>query len=217
MQERNRAPEGACRYRAPVKMRELAVPDSYVVDLVPHGDARGSFTEWYRADVMSQMVGHPLTLAQANHSVSARGVLRGVHFALVPPGQAKYVYCPAGRVLDVVVDVRVGSPTFGAHDTVVLDSEEPRAVYLGEGLGHAFCSLADGSSLTYLVSSGYDPTREFGVHPLDPALDLPWPADLEFELSARDQVAPTLAEAAEQGLLPTYEASTARYAELRSR
>lgn len=198
-------------------IRELAVPDSYVFDLVPHGDTRGRFTEWYRADLLSQAVGHPLTLAQANHSVSAEGVLRGVHFALVPPGQAKYVYCPAGRVLDVVIDVRVGSPTFGVHDAVVLDSEQPRAVYLAEGLGHAFVSLADGSSLTYLVSSGYDPTREFGVHPLDPAMALPWPADLEFELSAKDREAPTLAEAEEQGLLPTYAQSTARYAELRGR
>jgi dTDP-4-dehydrorhamnose 3,5-epimerase len=217
MQERNGGPAARLRYRAPVETRELAVPDSYVIDLVPHGDARGSFTEWYRADVLSRTVGHPLHLAQANHSVSARGVLRGIHFALVPPGQAKYVYCPAGRVLDVVVDVRVGSPTFGVHDTVVLDSAQPRAVYIAEGLGHAFVSLADGSSLTYLVSSGYDPTREFGVHPLDPALDLPWPSDVELEMSARDQQAPTLAEAQEQGLLPTYAASTARYAELRGR
>lgn len=199
----------------PVETRELAVPDSFAFDLVPHGDARGSFTEWYRGDVLSQAVGHPLTLVQANHSVSARGVLRGVHFALVPPGQAKYVYCPAGRVLDVVVDVRVGSPTFGLHDTVVLDSAQPRAVYLAEGLGHAFVSLADGSSLTYLVSSGYDPTREFGIHPLDPALGLPWPGDLEFELSAKDRAAPTLAEARAQGLLPTYDECTARYAALR--
>jgi dTDP-4-dehydrorhamnose 3,5-epimerase len=217
MQQRNRGSGAVARYRAPVEIRELAVPDSYVLDLVPHGDPRGRFTEWYRADVMSQAVGHPLTLAQANHSVSARGVLRGVHFALVPPGQAKYVYCPAGRVLDVVVDVRVGSPTFGVHDTVVLDSEQPRAVYLAEGLGHAFVSLADGSSVTYLVSSGYDPTREFGVHPFDPELDLPWPADVEPELSVKDREAPTLAQAREQGLLPTYADSTARYAELRGR
>jgi dTDP-4-dehydrorhamnose 3,5-epimerase len=142
-----------------VEIRELAVPDSYVLDLVPHGDSRGRFTEWYRADVLGEAVGHPLPLAQANHSVSARGVLRGVHFALVPPGQAKYVYCPAGRVLDVVVDVRVGSPTFGVHDAVLLDSETPRAVYLAEGLGHAFVSLADASSVTYLVSTGYSPGR----------------------------------------------------------
>ena len=199
-----------------MQIRQLAVGDAYALDLVPHGDARGRFTEWYRADVLAEAVGHPLPLVQANHSVSARGVLRGVHFALVPPGQAKYVYCPSGRVLDVVVDVRVGSPTFGAHDAVVLDSERPRAVYLAEGLGHAFLSLADGSSVTYLVSSGYDPTREFGISPTDPALDLPWPDDVAFELSAKDQQAPTLAEAREQGLLPTYEQCRARYAEQRA-
>ncbi|TFV63652.1 dTDP-4-keto-6-deoxy-D-glucose epimerase [Geodermatophilus sp. DF01-2] len=198
-----------------MQIRQLAVGDAYVLDLVPHGDARGRFTEWYRADVLADVVGHGLPLAQANHSVSAHGVLRGVHFALVPPGQAKYVYCPAGRVLDVVVDVRVGSPTFGRHDSVLLDSEEPRAVYLSEGLGHAFLSLADGSSVTYLVSSGYDPAREVGVSPLDPALDLPWPDDVEFELSVKDRHAPTLAGAREQGLLPTIEECRARYGQLR--
>ncbi len=198
-----------------VEIRELAVPDSYALDLRPHGDPRGRFTEWYRADVLAGATGFGLSLAQANHSVSARGVLRGVHFALVPPGQAKYVYCPTGRVLDVVVDVRVGSPTFGVSDAVLLDSSEPRAVYLGEGLGHAFVSLADGSSVTYLVSSPYAPDREFGVHPLDPALDLPWPRDVEVQLSAKDAAAPTLAEAAERGLLPTMEECSARYAQLR--
>lgn len=200
-----------------MKIRELAVPDSYVLDLVPHGDARGRFTEWYRADVLAEATGAALPLAQANHSVSARGVLRGVHYALVPPGQAKYVYCPSGRVLDVVVDLRVGSPTFGDHDSVLLDSDEPRAVYLAEGLGHAFVSLAESSSITYLVSSGYSPEREFAIDPFDPALDLPWPADLEFELSARDSAAASLAEAQAQGLLPTMGQCTARYADVRSR
>jgi dTDP-4-dehydrorhamnose 3,5-epimerase len=198
-----------------VEIRELAVPDSYVIDLVPHGDSRGRFTEWYRADVLSSAVGFPLTLAQANHSVSARGALRGIHFASVPPGQAKYVYCPAGRLLDVVVDLRVGSPTFGVHDAVVLDSEHPRAVYLAEGLGHAFLSLADGTSVTYLVSTGYDPAREFTVSPLDPELGLPWPGDVDLELSPRDREGPGLAEAREQGLLPTMEQCAARYAQLR--
>ncbi len=199
-----------------MKVRELAVPDSYVLDLVPHGDSRGRFTEWYKADLLAGATGFGLTLAQANHSVSARGVLRGVHFALVPPGQAKYVYCPEGRVLDVMVDLRAGSPTYGVHDSVLLDSEQPRAVYLSEGLGHAFVALADGSSVTYLVSTGYSPGREFGIHPLDPALDLPWPADVEFELSAKDLAAPTLEQAREQGLLPTMEQCSARYAELRA-
>jgi dTDP-4-dehydrorhamnose 3,5-epimerase len=199
-----------------VEIRELTVPDSYLLDLVPHGDARGRFTEWYRSDVLTATTGAALPLAQANHSVSARGVLRGVHFASVPPGQAKYVYCPAGRILDVVVDVRVGSPTFGAHDAVVLDSERPQAVYLSEGLGHAFLSLADGSSVTYLVSTLYDPAREFTVDPLDPDLALPWPADVAVELSARDRVAPGLAGARDQGLLPTMAQCADRYAELRA-
>ncbi len=199
-----------------VQIRELAVPDAYVLDLVPHGDARGRFTEWYRADVLASATGWSLPLAQANHSVSARGVLRGVHSALVPPGQAKYVYCPAGRVLDVVVDVRVGSPTFGAAEAVLLESERPRAVFLAEGLGHAFLALEDRSSVTYLVSSGYSPGREFAVSALDPDLALPWPADVEYVLSDKDRAAPTLAQAREQGILPTMEQCAARYAQLRA-
>ncbi|MGY1730931.1 dTDP-4-dehydrorhamnose 3,5-epimerase family protein [Geodermatophilus sp. SYSU D01045] len=199
-----------------MEIRELAVPDSYVLDLVPHGDDRGRFTEWYRADVLAGATGRALPLAQANHSVSARGVLRGVHFALVPPGQAKYVYCPAGRVLDVVVDVRVGSPTFGVSDAVLLEAERPRAVFLAEGLGHAFLSLEDGSSVTYLVSTGYSPGREFGVSPLDPELDLPWPGDVEVRLSDKDRAAPTLAQAREQGVLPTMAECRAWYAQQRA-
>jgi len=200
-----------------VDIRELAVPDTYVLDLVPHGDSRGRFVEWFRADLVSEAIGYTFPLAQANHSVSARGALRGVHFALVPPGQAKYVYCPEGAVLDVAVDVRVGSPTFGVHDAVLLDSDQPRAVFLSEGVGHAFVSLAPASSVAYLVSSPYAPEREFGIDPMDPDLALPWPADLDFELSAKDRTAPSLAEARERGLLPTMEQCAARYAELRTR
>ena len=198
-----------------MNIRSLAVRDAYVLDLVPHGDSRGRFTEWFKSDVLAERIGYRFSVAQANHSVSVAGVLRGVHFAQVPAGQAKYVYCPTGRVLDVVVDLRVGSPTFGSHDSVVLDAEEPRATFLAEGLGHAFVSLADHSSVTYLVSTPYTPGREFGVDPLDPELALPWPSGPAFELSAKDRAAPSLAEAAEQGLLPTMAECEARYAELR--
>ena len=199
-----------------MNIRELAVPDAYVLDLVPHGDSRGRFTEWYRADVLGEALGFAPEVAQANHSVSARGALRGVHFALVPPGQAKYVYCPAGRVLDVVVDVRVGSATFGVVDAVEIGGDAPRAVYLSEGLGHAFVALEDRSSVTYLLSTPYSPGREFGVHPLDPDLALPWPAGLEFALSDKDLAAPTLEQARQQGLLPTAAQCSARYGELRA-
>ena len=199
-----------------MEIRELAVRDTYVLDLVAHGDSRGLFVEWFRADVLGEATGYRFPLAQANHSVSARGAMRGVHCAQVPPGQAKYVYCPAGAVLDVVVDLRVSSPTFGAHSAVRLDSDQPRAVFVPEGVGHAFVALAPASSVAYLVSTPYTPEREFGIHPMDPELALPWPADLEFELSAKDREAPSLAEARDLGLLPTMERCAARYAELRA-
>ena len=198
-------------------IRELAVPDSYVLDLVPHGDSRGRFTEWYRADVLAGATGFGLTLAQANHSVSARGVLRGVHFALVPPGQAKYVYCPAGRVLDVVVDIRVGSPTFGQWEAVHLDTVDRRAVWLSEGLGHAFCALEDHTTAMYLCSAPYTPSGEHGIHPLDPAVGLELPEGVEPLLSPKDAAAPTLEEARASGLLPTLEATTAWAASLGAR
>jgi dTDP-4-dehydrorhamnose 3,5-epimerase len=200
-----------------VEVRELAVPDSYVLELTPHGDRRGRLVEWFRADALAEVTGFAPAIAQANHSVSARGVLRGLHFSLVPPGQGKYVYCPAGAVLDVVVDVRDGSPTFGVHDVVVLDSEQPRAVYLSEGVGHAFLALRDDSSVTYLLSTPYAPERECGISPLDPDLALPWPQDVRVELSAKDAAAPTLREARARGLLPSMAACRARYEELRGR
>ena len=140
---------------------------------------------------------------QANASVSAKGVLRGIHFADVPPGQAKYVTCVKGSVLDVIVDIRVGSPTFGQWTSVLLDDRDRRAVYLSEGLGHGFCSLEDGSTVVYLCSEGYNPSGEHEVHPLDPAIGIEWPLEgIEPELSAKDAAAPTLAEAAAAGLLP---------------
>lgn len=187
----------------------------FVVTPVLHGDERGSFAETFRADVFASGAGHGLHLAQANTSTSRRGVVRGVHFALVPPGQAKYVQCPSGRILDVVVDVRVGSPTFGKHIAVELDEERRQALYIPEGFGHAFCALSERATLHYLCSTPYAPEREFSVHPLDPQLALPWPRDVEPVLSARDAAAPSLAEAAERGQLPSYAAAQQYVAGLR--
>ena len=96
-----------------MKIRPLAVEGAFEIIPAPHGDSRGLFLEWYRFDRLAEAVGHPMRLAQANLSVSARGVVRGIHYADVPPGQAKYVTCSRGAVLDAVVDLRVGSPTFG--------------------------------------------------------------------------------------------------------
>lgn len=196
-----------------MRARELAIPGAWEFTPTQHPDERGVFLNWYVADAVAEAVGHPLTLAQTNHSVSRQGVVRGVHYALVPPGQAKYVYCPRGAVLDVIVDVRVGSPTFGRHDVVRLDTADFRAVYVAEGLGHTAIALEDDSVLCYLCSTGYNPQREKGVTPLDPALGLDLPADPV--LSEKDAAAPTLARAAEQGLLPSYEECIAFYQALR--
>ncbi|MCW2607388.1 MAG: dTDP-4-dehydrorhamnose 3,5-epimerase [Frankiales bacterium] len=198
---------------------QLSVPGAWSFTPKQWPDPRGVFLEWFKGPVFAEHVGHELTLKQANHSVSSRGTLRGVHFADVPPGQAKYVYCSKGAVLDVVVDIRVGSPTFGAVDAVTLDDVDRRALYLSEGLGHAFLALTDDANVTYLCSEPYAPGREHGVHPLDGALglrDLPaWPADLEPLLSDKDAAAPSLAQARDAGLLPSYEECTAFYASLR--
>jgi dTDP-4-dehydrorhamnose 3,5-epimerase len=179
-----------------------------------HGDQRGSFHEWFRADELRAHAGHALSLAQANCSVSARGVLRGVHFADVPPGQAKYVTCLRGTVLDVVVDLRVGSPDFGRWEAVRLDDETRRCVYVAEGLGHAFMALTDDATVVYLCSQPYTPEREHEVHPLDPELGIRWPEDVEPILSAKDAAAPGLVEAQKAGLLPDYTECLEHYARL---
>jgi dTDP-4-dehydrorhamnose 3,5-epimerase len=187
-----------------MNIRPLAIEGAYEITPVLRGDRRGVFLEWYRFDLLAAEIGHPLRLAQANMSVSVAGVVRGIHFADVPPGQAKYVTCTRGAVLDVVVDIRVGSPTFGRWEAVRLDDVDRRCVYIAEGLGHAFCALTDDATLTYLCSETYNPKAEHGVHPLDPAIGIDWPTK-DPVLSEKDAAAPTLAQAAEQGLLPDYQ------------
>jgi dTDP-4-dehydrorhamnose 3,5-epimerase len=198
-----------------MKIRPLAIEGAYEVTPVQHGDSRGLFLEWYRFDQLGAELGHPLRLAQANISVSAAGVVRAVHYAAVPPGQAKYITCTRGAVLDVVVDLRVGSPTFGRWDSVRLDDTDRRCVYVAEGLGHGFCALTDNATLTYLCSETYAPEREHTIHALDPELGIAWPLGAPL-LSERDAAAPTLAQARERGLLPDYGACVEYTASLRA-
>ena len=196
-------------------VRELAVPGAWVFTPRQFPDDRGVFMEAYKSAVFAGYLGFALTVAQVNVSVSKAGTIRGVHFADVPPGQAKYVYCPRGALLDVAIDIRVGSPTFGAVDSVVLDDVDRRAIYLAEGLGHAFFALQDDTTATYLCSTSYNPGTEHGITPVDPELKISWPTGIEPLLSPKDTAAPTLAQALEQGLLPTWDACRARYEQLR--
>ena len=133
--------------------------------------------------------------------MSRRGVIRGVHFTAVPPGQAKYVTCVAGAILDVVIDVRAGSPALGEWIAVTLD-DSGGAVFIGEGLGHAWMALTETATMAYLCTQPYDPAAERAVHPLDPGIGIDWPEP--FTMSARDAAAPSLAGAASLGLLPAW-------------
>jgi dTDP-4-dehydrorhamnose 3,5-epimerase len=195
-----------------VTFRELKIPGAYEFTPRQFGDDRGVFFEWFKSSAFEEAVGRPLELQQANCSVSAAGVLRGIHFTDTPPGQAKYVTCTRGAFLDVIVDLRIGSPTFGTWDSVLIDDVDRRAVYLPEGLGHAILSLEDGSTVMYLCSIEYTPTLDRDINPLDPDLAIDWPTTgrdgqpLTYELSAKDRAAPSLAQAIEAGYLPTYNA-----------
>jgi dTDP-4-dehydrorhamnose 3,5-epimerase len=199
-------------------VRELAIPGAWEITPQQHADDRGVFYEWFSDPEFVEFSGHRFDLRQANCSVSAAGVLRGLHFAQLPPSQAKYVTCLHGKVLDVVVDIRFGSPTFGQWDSVLLDDRDRRSIYISEGLGHAFLALQDDSTVMYLCSAGYDPAREHTINVLDPAFDIVWP-DLDGEpiMSDRDREAPTLDEVEAAGLLPTWDDAKAFVEELRRR
>lgn len=201
-----------------MQIRELSVPDAYEITPQQHSDDRGVFLEWYRFDKLEDVIGHSLYLKQGNISVSRRGSVRGIHFADVPPSQAKYVTATRGAVLDYVIDIRVGSPTFGKWDSVLLDDTDRKSAYVSEGLGHCFVALTDDATVSYLVSDVYNPTREHGINPLDKDIGLDFPSAAgELLLSPKDTDAPGLAEAAAIGLLPTWDAARALYVSLNSK
>ena len=190
---------------AAVEIRPLAIAGAFEITPRLWSDDRGTFLEWYREDLLTEH-GVSFALRQANTSVSRRGVLRGIHFADVPPGQVKHVTVTHGSAIDIVVDIRVGSPTFGQWDSVLLDTVDRRAVYLAEGLGHAFLALEDDTTVSYLVSGLYDPAHEHAISPVDPALAIDFPIALaDLVISEKDAAAPTLAQALEQGILPRWE------------
>jgi dTDP-4-dehydrorhamnose 3,5-epimerase len=193
-----------------VSIRELSVPGAWEITPRVHGDGRGAVFEWFTESVFAEMTGHRFDMRQANCSVSAAGVLRGLHFAQLPPSQAKYVTCVKGSVFDVVVDIRVGSPTYGRLDSVLLDDIDRRSVYLSEGLAHGFLSLADDSTVMYLCSAPYAPQREHTIAACDPAIGIDWPLPADrLLLSDRDAVAPPLAEVRAAGLLPGWDETRA--------
>ena len=188
-----------------MSVRALDVEGAFVFTPRTFSDERGSFSSPFQEEAFTEAVGGGLfPVAQVSHSRSRRGVVRGVHFTATPPGTAKYVSCPNGSALDIVVDIRVGSPTYGSWDTVVLGPQENRAVFFPVGVGHAFVALEDDTVMSYVLSTRYAVENELAVSPLDPELGLPLPEGLSPIMSERDRNAPTLSQALERGVLPLY-------------
>ncbi|MER5732878.1 dTDP-4-dehydrorhamnose 3,5-epimerase [Streptomyces sp. NPDC002138] len=192
-------------------IEEMKVRDAFRITPSQLTDNRGRFFEAWRIGELTELSGQPFAVKQVNFSVSSRNTLRGIHGTTLPPGQAKLVTCVRGAALDVVVDLRVGSPTFGMFDTTVQEADSGIGVYLADGLGHAFLALTDDTCMNYLCSEEYVPGTMVDIQALDPAIGIPWNTSGTLVRSEKDAAAPTLAEAVALGLLPTYEQARASY------
>lgn len=188
-----------------MEISSLTIPGAYSIRNVVHPDERGHFVEWFRSDKIQEATGLDFVTIQANLSQSQKGTVRGIHFADVPPGQAKYVMCNSGSITDYVVDIREGSPTFGTWEAVMITAEERNAVLLDVGLGHAFVAMEEGTTVTYLVTDHYKPESEHAINPQDSELALDFPfSGAELLVSRKDREAPSLAEALSGGMLPKW-------------
>jgi dTDP-4-dehydrorhamnose 3,5-epimerase len=171
----------------------LAIPDVFLYTPRRHGDARGWFMETFSQATLEPMTG-PLAWVQDNHSRSDRaGTVRGLHFQRGASAQDKLVRCVRGEILDVAVDIRPGSPTFGRHVSAVLSEENGMQIFVPKGFAHGFATRVAGTEVQYKVSAPYDPTREGGVMWNDPALGIDWGVAAEdATLSERDRLWPNL-------------------------
>ena len=188
-----------------MEITPLSIAGAFAIRNTVHGDERGEFVEWFRADHLKNATGVDFSTIQANLSVSQKGTLRGIHFADVPPGQAKYVMCTTGAIQDYVVDIRVGSPTFGTWEAVTITAKDRNAILLDVGLGHAFVALEERTTVTYLVTDHYKPRAEHAINPQDPDLGLEFPFEgQELLVSAKDREAQSFAEALSNDMLPAW-------------
>ena len=158
-----------------------------------HHDDRGNFREWFKYSEIEERLGRNFVVAQSNLSKSKKGVVRGIHFSTAPAGQAKWVTCANGSLWDVVVDIRPNSPTFKRWAAVELRAEDGKALFISEGLGHAFVALEDETVISYLLSSPYSPKEEHAINPKDSEIGITWP-NIPLSFSEKDAAAPTLME-----------------------
>jgi dTDP-4-dehydrorhamnose 3,5-epimerase len=186
-----------------MKVTQLSIVDVYLLESPVWGDSRGYFREWFKRSDLDE-AGIDFPIQQANLSMSKRDVVRGLHYSLAPEGQAKLVTCAYGELDDVIVDIRVGSPTYGQVEVVHLAAEDERTVFLPGGVAHGFCVTSELGALTYLLSSPFNPSMEIEINPFDESLSVPWPLSGEAIVSEKDAQAPSLDQRRAAGQLPTY-------------
>ncbi|MFG3106261.1 dTDP-4-dehydrorhamnose 3,5-epimerase family protein [Streptomyces tendae] len=200
------------------EVRALAVEGALEFTPEVYHDDRGLVATPFELAAFAKAHGGPLfPVAQTIHSHSRKGVLRGMHYTSTPPGMAKFAYCARGEALYMVLDIRVSSPTFGRCDAVLMDQRAFRSIYLPVGVSNGFVALTDDTVISYMISKPYVSADERALAPLDPALGLPVPPDLEVVLAERDRTAITLQTALERGELPDYERCLALDRELSTR
>ena len=187
-----------------MKTSTLKISGSWLIEFQKFEDSRGYFYESFKEEDFQKQIGRQLSIKQTNTSSSSKGSVRGIHYALVPPSQAKLVQCQRGSIKDYVIDIRVGSPTFGEFEAIELNENSPTGLFIEEGLAHAFVALENNTIVTYYVSEKFNPEREKGINPFDKILNVKWP-DLELILSEKDKSAISLDEAKNQGLLPSFD------------
>ena len=181
----------------------LGIEGAWLAESPVWSDDRGFFREWFKSERIEQVLGGKFNVEQANISSSTQGTVRGIHYSLAAKGQAKWVTCVSGLIKDVIVDIRPNSKTYGKWIEVELSGASGNAVLIGEGLGHGFVSLANVSTVAYLVSSPFSPSEEFEINPLDPAMAINWGLPLsELKISKKDKNALTLEERKKEGKLP---------------
>ena len=186
-----------------MNLAELSIPGLYLLESPVWGDDRGFFREWVKADDF-EASGVRFTARQANLSMSARNVVRGLHYSIAPEGQAKVVTCVYGELDDVIVDVRVGSPTFGRVEVVHLSADAARTVLLPAGVAHGFCVTSEQAALSYLLSSPFNAPMELEIDPFDAEIGVVWNIDAEPIVSPKDAAAPSLGQRLAAGELPLF-------------
>ena len=186
-----------------MSLQELSIVGAYVVTHRVFPDERGLFREWFKASDIESRVGKNFETLQANISSSKNGALRGIHFSLAPGGQGKLITCATGSIWDVVVDIRVNSPTFKKWIATPLNSESGESLYVSDGLGHGFVSMSENSTIVYLLTGPYSKEDEYEVNPFDPELGIKWPIENPI-LSTKDSQAPSLLTLQAKDKLPLF-------------